>query len=302
MTIDAIDSSVFILIPVHDRKITTLNCLNRLHQQSYSNFSIVVIDDGSTDGTLNAIRAAYPSVTVLQGDGNLWWTGAVALGMQYARDRGADFFVWLNDDCQVSPGSIDGLVEFCQSHPNAIVGCQGFEAEEPKKLVFGGKVKTWRGFRLIQPEPNQVLPCDLLSGNLVCIPRSVVEIIGYPNPQLTPHYGGDSLFLIRAKKAGFSLFLDTRTSTYNTAGEATLYPSDWLLCAGGPLRLLKLVFTPHSGLSWRVWWQLNWEAYSYWGLVMFVKKYSSLLAISLLRFVPLTLRKWGISYLRALNS
>ncbi|NJM78189.1 MAG: hypothetical protein HC852_23465 [Acaryochloridaceae cyanobacterium RU_4_10] len=160
----------------------------------------------------------------------------------------------------------------------------GFVKGQPHQLAFGGKRKTWQGYRYIQAESNQIIPCDLLSGNIVCIPRTVIEKIGYPDIQQTPHYGGDSLYLLRAQKAGFKIFIDGRYSALSLPGESTLYPIDWLKCNGDPNRLLKLIFNPYSGLSWRVWLKLNWEAYSVWGLVMFLKKYASILIITLLRY------------------
>lgn len=292
----------FILIPVYNRKSITLSCLSKLQDSNQIQLSIVVIDDGSIDGTSEAIYTQHPNVTILQGDGNLWWTGAIHQGMQCAYEQGAEFFVWLNDDCRVEPGAIADLVSFCQEHPHAIVGAQGFESDNPKQLSFGGKVKTWKGYRFIQPPTGQVVPCDLLSGNLVCIPRSVVDAIGYPDIQVTPHYGGDSLYLIRAQKAGFQLFVDTRHTAWNSPGEPRLYPSNWLLSEGDPLKILRLVFVPQSGLSWRVWWQLNWEAYGLWGLIMFCKKYASIVLITALRFLPVELRQRGAHLLKALRS
>jgi hypothetical protein len=229
-------------------------------------------------------------VEILTGDGNLWWTGAIALGMQYAYERGAAYFIWLNDDCQLSQAAIDRLVDFTREHHGTIVGCQGVESENLEAIAFGGKAKTWKGYRFMNPPENTVLPCDLLSGNLVCLPRSVVNRIGYPNTKITPHYGGDSLYLILAKKAGFQLYVDTRNIIESVPGESKLYPKQWLLGEGKPLDLLNLVFVPQSGLSWRVWLKLNWEAYSIWGLIMFLKKYASILCITCLRFLPLDLR------------
>ena len=283
---------IFIIIPVYNRKTMTLMCLNTLEQNGdLERYKVVVINDGSSDGTGEAIQAAHPTVTVLEGDGNLWWTGAIALGMQYAYEQGAEFFVWLNDDCQLAPETLSHLVAFGRSHPNSIVGCQGVEVGNLGAIAFGGKRKTWQGYRFLQASLGQVLPCDLLSGNLVCMPRAVVEKIGYPDSQWVPHYGGDALFLVRAQKAGFSLFVDATTTVLNLTGESTLYPGNWLLHPGDALKLLQLVFVPQSGLSWRVWFRLNWEAYAGWGVVMFLKKYSSLLLITLLRFLPLSLRQ-----------
>ena len=136
-------NSVSVVIPIHNRKATTLSCLSQLQNiQTLSDYSIIVIDDGSTDGSAAAIQAEYPGVQILQGDGNLWWTGAIRRGMQYASEQGAEFFIWLNDDCRVEPNAIADLVRFCREHPQAIVGAQGFEADNPNQLSFGGKVKT----------------------------------------------------------------------------------------------------------------------------------------------------------------
>ncbi len=282
---------VYIIIPIHNRNQITIACLQNLNTSGdLQKYHVLVIDDGSTDGTAEAIRSRYPMVEILTGDGNLWWTGAIALGMKYAYERDAEFLIWLNDDCQLSSGTIDNLVSFAREHQGAIVGCQGVEPENPEKIVFGGKIKTWQGYRFIHPAANMVVPCDLLSGNIVCLPRTVVDRIGYPNPKLVPHYGGDSLYLILAQKEGFQIYVDTRSIVYSVPGESKLYPKQWLLGEGAPLDILKLAFVPQSGLSWRVWLKLNWEAYSLWGIVMFLKKYASLGLITCLRFLPFEIR------------
>ncbi|AFY75203.1 putative glycosyltransferase [Synechococcus sp. PCC 7502] len=284
-------ANVYIIIPIHNRKHLSLACLENLRVNGdLQKYQIVIVDDGSSDGSTEAIRLLYPEVILLSGDGNLWWTGAITLGMQYAYEHGAEYLIWLNDDCQHCIGTIDNLVTFAQTHQDVIVGCQGVEPENPNLIVFGGKVKTWQGYRFINPPANMVVPCDLLSGNIVCLPRSVIEKIGYPDLRITPHYGGDSLYLILAQKTGFLIYVDTRSRVHSIAGASKLYPQKWLLGEGKALDILKLVFVPQSGLSWRVWLKLNWEAYSVWGIVMFLKKYVSILIITGLRFLPLSIR------------
>ncbi len=285
-------NQTFIVMPVHNRKGITLASLQLLDRNAdLYHFTVVIVDDGSTDGTGVEICASYPMVTVLQGDGTLWWTGAIRQGMEYALSQGADYLIWLNDDCRLAPGTLDGLVQFCRDHPNAIVGAQGFEHDSPSRLSFGGKRKTWQGYRFLTVPPGQTVPCDLLSGNLVCMPRAVVEAIGYPDPQTSPHYGGDSLYLLRAQQAGFQLFVDSRYPVYNQSAEARLCPSDWLMAPGDPWQIVRLAFNPYSGLSWRLWWRLNWQAFGPWGLVMFLKKYVSIFPITILRLLPMPTRQ-----------
>lgn len=283
---------VYIIIPVHNRCEITLTCLERLfHFEAIQHFSVVVVDDGSTDGTSHAIEELFHNVQILQGDGNLWWTGAIALGMKHAYQQGADYFIWLNDDCELQAQTLSALVEFCQEHPQAIAGAQGMIQTQPDQVSFGGKRKTWKGYRYLEASRTQILPCDLLSGNIVCLPRAVIDAIGYPDVQATPHYGGDALYLLRAQKAGFKLYIDGRYPAIDLPGESSLYPHSWLTCLGPPHRLCQLVFNPRSGLSWRVWLRLNWEAYSLWGLIMFLKKYSSIFLITLLRYGSYSLHK-----------
>jgi GT2 family glycosyltransferase len=286
------NKNIYIIIPVHNRKALTLACLENLKTNGdLQKYQVIVVDDGSRDRTAEEVTANYPEVTILKGDGNLWWTGAIAMGMKYAYEQGAEYFIWLNDDCQLSDRTLESLVDFASEHQNAIVGCQGVEMENPNTIVFGGKRKTWKGYRFIQPPINKVASCDLLSGNIVCLPRSVVDQIGYPDASFTPHYGGDALYLILAKKADFSIYVDTRSMVYSLHGESKLYPQKWLLGGGQALDILKLVFVPQSGLSWRVWLKINWEAYAVWGMVMFLKKYLSILLITGLRFLPLGIRR-----------
>jgi glycosyltransferase involved in cell wall biosynthesis len=288
---------IYIIIPVHNRKNTTLKCLENLQKSGdVQKYYIVVVDDGSTDGTSQAIQSLYPEVTILQGDGNLWWTGGIKKGMEYAYQQGAEYFIWLNDDCLVTEKTLSDSIEFCKKNPNSIVGCQGFEEKDNTILAFGGKYKTWKGYPLIKFPENCVTSCDLLSGNLVCFSREVIIKIGYPEPNELPHYGSDALYLIRARKAKFNIFVDTRNTVTNIFSEARLSPTGWLLKEGEVLAILKLFFVPHSNLHWRIWFLLYWEEYSWLGILLFLYHYISIfiipvIPISLLRYLPLSVRQ-----------
>lgn len=275
---------VFIIIPVHNRKEITLACLENLDVTgNLRKYHAVIVDDGSTDGTGVAIRNAFSQVTVLEGNGSLWWTGAVVQGMKYAYEQGAKYFIWLNDDSTILPDTLSSLVDYCKKHPRSIIGSQGFY--QNGELAYGGKKKTLRGYRFIQAPNNSAISCDLLSGNIVCLPREIVDIINYPDIIRTPHYGGDSLYLIRAKKHKFSIFVNGSYPAISLPGQSPLYPTDWLSTENDPSQLIRLVFNPYSGLSWRVWLHINWEAYYFWGLVMFLKKYTSILCITFYRYI-----------------
>jgi GT2 family glycosyltransferase len=198
--------SVFILIPVHNRRSITLNCLQTLERQGdLQRFQVVVIDDGSTDGTDITIRQLYPDVTLLKGDGQLWWTGAICKGMEYACDSGADYIIWLNDDTLPSPGTLPLMVSTCMKAPRKIVAAQCYADSELTIPTYGGQKVGRFAPALIHTPPHQVLACDCMSGNLVCFPRSVVDTVGLPPRQHLPHILADIVYTHEARRAGYEL-------------------------------------------------------------------------------------------------
>ncbi len=96
---------VALLIPVFNNLEFTKGCLNKLENlignnlQKHLEYSIIVIDDGSKDGTSRWIEDNYPDVIVLQGDGNLWWSGGINMGAAFAVQQGDYDYVmlWNND-------------------------------------------------------------------------------------------------------------------------------------------------------------------------------------------------------------
>ena len=196
-------STVFILIPVHNRRSTTLACLAHLEAIGIlSTTHIVVIDDGSTDGTAEAIQTSYPTVELLTGRGDWWWTGAIRQGMAYGIAQGADWLIWLNDDCLPAPATIPTLIEFLQSHPRAIAApaCYLPHASQPE-------VSGFRGRQRVAASPDQVIEVEGTSGYCVAMPRSVVATIGLPDADRLPHYGGDGIYLLQARRAGYSIYV-----------------------------------------------------------------------------------------------
>lgn len=298
----------FIIIPTHDRKAITLQCLQRLQSLNYLNqFSVIVVDDGSTDGTAEAIKRDYSNVTLLHGNGNLWWTGAIALGMKHAYQQGADYFIWLNDDCLPQQGSFEDLISFCQFHPECIVGIQGHETEYPYQISFGGKISHWTfplNYKLKEFPYGKITECDMLSGNLVCLPRSVVTNCEYPEPGQFPHYGGDTIYLQSAREKGFKLFVDTRKPAKNLLlSSSSSNISNWFTAQGKPWMILELINKPQSSLYWKLFLRLNINQFKYKGYFIFLLKYVPILirigTITLFRFLlpyPVRLRISNIKH------
>jgi GT2 family glycosyltransferase len=198
--------TVFIIIPVHNRKEKTLACLKRLQEMgSLERYRTVVVDDGSTDGTSASIRANYPNVEILRGRGDLWWTGAIKKGMEYAYREGAEYFLWLNDDCYPCTGAIERLLAQCERDLDCIAGARMIDPDTGRP-TYGGFICNQGKIQPIDTLEGE-RPCDALNGNLLVFSRRIVDKIGYPNSKRYPHYHGDTAYTNLAKKSGFQLRL-----------------------------------------------------------------------------------------------
>lgn len=97
---------------------------------------VVVIDNGSTDGTAEAVAAAYPEVTVLCAGENRGPARGVNLGLAWAREHGHDYALVLNNDIEADPGLIAALVAAAEADPRA--GCVG-----PKAFYYWERERIW---------------------------------------------------------------------------------------------------------------------------------------------------------------
>ena len=86
---------VEIITPVHNRRDITLQCLKSLARINSNalDIHIIIVDDGSTDGTSEAISANYPQVEIIKGDGNLWFTAGTNRGIEAALKHNPDYIL-----------------------------------------------------------------------------------------------------------------------------------------------------------------------------------------------------------------
>ena len=139
----------------------------------------------------------------LAGDGQLWWTGAIARGMAEADRAGAGVVVWLNDDCLPDAGALEQLRVRAAQNPPVIAGAScRTESSTPVDSAFMGRTR-----HSVPPPGESEFAVDGLSGFCVAVPRGVWTAAGFPDAARFPHYYGDNAYTLRARQHGFSVLL-----------------------------------------------------------------------------------------------
>lgn len=116
----------------------TLECLASI-QRLHIPCSTIVVDNGSTDGSLEAIRAAFPTIQIIEMGSNLGYAAGNNRGIKAALDQGADWIVLLNNDTVIAPQFLDALQEASLAHPRAgAFGAKIYYYDEPATLWYAG--------------------------------------------------------------------------------------------------------------------------------------------------------------------
>lgn len=213
---------VAIVAPVHNRKELTLQCLKSLERLEKGRLDIhtIIVDDGSTDGTSEAIEAGFPHVEIIKGDGNLWFTEGTNIGIRAALERDPDYVLMINDDQVFDSRSLEFMVETAEKYNRAVVGPLLLLWDAPHKLFQTSPVwKTWAGgwqhwsHQTVWTIPDRAWKVDLIVGNCVLVPAAAIKECGLLDAKHFPNFG-DAEYTPRLRRAGWDLLIDPRSRVF----------------------------------------------------------------------------------------
>lgn len=131
-------SSVAIVLVNWNSYEFTHDCINSLKKVTYQNFSIIVVDNGSVDGSGQKLQNEHQELIVLFSPDNKGFTGGNNLGLAYAIQNGYDYAMMLNNDTFVEPDFLDHLVKYLDHHPNT-------GAVQPRIYFNHNRSLLWNG-------------------------------------------------------------------------------------------------------------------------------------------------------------
>ncbi|MCY7374962.1 MAG: glycosyltransferase family 2 protein [Pyrinomonadaceae bacterium] len=206
-----------IVIPVYNRRDTTLQALRSLQRINADNLEVhvIVVDDGSTDGTSAAIAKDFPEVQIVKGDGTLHYAAGTNRGITAALAQNPDYIVTMNDDAVFHEQFLQRLVQTAEAHPRSIVGALLLLWNEPHRVFqIGFEWKTLKG-GWQQSEnstafdfPKQAFEVEGMAGNCVLFPAQAIREGGLMDEKKFPHGWGDIQYIVRMRKMGWKLLVE----------------------------------------------------------------------------------------------
>ncbi|MEJ7623121.1 MAG: glycosyltransferase family 2 protein [Pyrinomonadaceae bacterium] len=214
--------TVQIVAAVHNRRGITLQCLRSISRFADERVEagVVIVDDGSTDGTSDAIRRHFPQVDVVGGSGELWYTEGTNVGIRRALEKRPDYVLIINDDQVFDVSCLSYLVETAEANPNSVVGPllllwnsphQLFQVSPRWQTMAGG----WRHWysQTVWTVPASPWEVELIVGNCVLVPAVAFEAHGLMDSNRYPNFG-DAEFTPRLRRVGYQLLIDPRARVF----------------------------------------------------------------------------------------
>lgn len=190
----------------------TLACLDSLYASQLDRVEIVVVDNGSGDGSPAVIRGAYPQVTLIENPHNLGYAEGNNIGIRYALGNGTKYIFVLNNDTRIATDTLPCLQEAAERFTDAaFLGPKILHLDRPDMLQSTGIFldDLWQSHQrgLDQPdEPGGDSPAEVdgITGAAMFIRAETLSRIGLLDPDFYL-YREDIDWCLRARKAGFHI-------------------------------------------------------------------------------------------------
>jgi GT2 family glycosyltransferase len=191
---------------------------------------VICVDNGSRDGSVEAVRHELPEVTLVENGRNLGFAGGNNAGIRRALDDGAQWVVLLNSDATIAPDAIDGFEATAARRPAAgILAGKVLYDDPPDRIWFAGqRFRLLLGYsgrprghgRRDGPRYGEIVPTDRAVGALMAVSRKAIEAVGLMDEQLFA-YVEDVDWSLRVREAGFEVVVAPAARAWHKVSAST---------------------------------------------------------------------------------
>lgn len=189
----------------------TKDCLTSISKVDYPNYEVVLVDNGSTDGSAEKLAREYPWITTICNDRNCGFTGGNNIGMRRALEGGTEYVLLLNNDTTVKPDFLSKLIEVAEADDCiAILNPKIYYFDQPKRIWYaGGSFSMWKGLashrghrQLDKALFDTTREVSFITGCAFLIKAPILHRVGLLDDQLFYTYE-DTDWSIRVRRLGY---------------------------------------------------------------------------------------------------
>ena len=256
-----------------NRREDTCTALASLEQNTYQNHQALVLDNASTDGSVQAIRASFPTAQIIELQQNLGYAGNNNVGIQAALAQGAEWVLVLNEDTRLDPDCLSELIKVGTSNPRiGIVGPMVYHHNEPDVIQSaGGKMgRDWQAWHIAQNQQDQgqfsqAHEVDWISGCAILVRREVIEQVGMLDARFF-YYWEETEWCLRAREAGWCILHAPQARLWHKGVQRDYEPNPSVTYYATRNHLL-LMAKHHAPLAaWLVTWEQLLRTLASWSL------------------------------------
>jgi GT2 family glycosyltransferase len=208
----------------------TERCLDALERVDEPPVRVVCVDNGSTDGSVEAVRDRHPETHLIENGRNLGFAGGCNVGIRWAVDQGAEWVVLVNNDALIAPDAIAGFASVAEQRPDAgVLAGKLYRADRPDRIWYAGqRFVASLGYsgrhrgedRRDAPRYERLSPTDRANGALMAISRATIERVGMLDEQLFA-YVEDVDYSLRARADGFEVLFVPSARAWHRVGASS---------------------------------------------------------------------------------
>ena len=203
----------------------TVECLRSIEKCSYPAYEVVVVDNGSTDGSVERLKKDFKDVVYIENKENLGYTGGNNVGIRYAIGKGAEYIWLLNNDTTMKVDALIRLIEAADKDPlSGLLGPKILQMENPEHAyAMMGRLNMWFPWpdRMEGEDESKVtgeaVCVDFLSGSALLVKRKFVDKVGLLDERFF-FYWEENDWCERGRKAGFSSVFVPDAVVYHKGG------------------------------------------------------------------------------------
>lgn len=205
------NKKVAVIIVTYNGEYWLDSCISLIYKQD--NVSIIVIDNASTDKTIDKIKISYPDVVLIESKINLGFGAANNIGFNYAINNNFDFVFLLNQDASITFDNLSKLVEqYLEIESIGILSPIHYKNNDDIENVF--KSYLLESNLDLLCEENKIEKIGFVNAAIWLISINVLKKVGGFNP-LYYHYGEDNDFVNRVKYWGYDIFIATNIKGFH---------------------------------------------------------------------------------------